>query len=263
MDSTQWYVAVDGNTVGPVSTELLMRGLSGGKVPVDALVCAVGDAEWLAVTAAPPFSYELFGAERPAPESEPVTDSSAAPFSADPFARARAVAPSIAQPGLNGRGSSPALEAPLPGTLEDQDLDGGLDVDIVFDTFDDETKPRYFNWARPISPYFQPTDGIELPHEGLLIGSLPTTPASVLTQEEGMWNVALCLAFGSRSLADAVASRFFEAVGEVGDPRKVEWMTLTLLSRGFMPSGIPKDNGQSGFAALARQCPPELEDHLV
>ena len=34
MDSTQWYVAVDGKAVGPVSTDLLRRGLEQGKVPV-------------------------------------------------------------------------------------------------------------------------------------------------------------------------------------------------------------------------------------
>ena len=102
-----------------------------------------------------------------------------------------------------------------------------------------------------------------MPDETLLIGSLPTTPASVLAQEEAMWNVALCVSFGSRALADAVATRFFDVVLELGGSSKVEWMVLTLLSRGFMPSGIPKDAGQNGFAALLRQCPDELQDYLA
>jgi len=278
MDSTQWYVAVDGKAVGPVSTDLLIRGLEQGKVPVDALVCAAGEAEWQDVTRVPPFSYELFGAERPEPAPESRT-------SVDPFAAARAVAPEIAQanvsrdidyddradevtPAAGTPAPAPELfttspeSPPAPGTLEAQGPEAGLDVDIVFDTFDDETKPRYYNWARPIAPYFQPLESVELPNEALLIGSLPTTPASLLVQEEAMWNVALCLAFGSKTLANAVANRFFQVVAELGAPAKVEWMVLTLLSRGFMPSGIPKDSGQNGFAALLRQCPDEFQDYL-
>ena len=78
-----------------------------------------------------------------------------------------------------------------------------------------------------------------------------------------MWNIALCLAFGSKALAEAVADRFFELVAELGTPAKVEWLVLTLLSRGFMPSGIPKDSGQNGFATLLRRCPDEFQDYLV
>ncbi len=281
MDSTQWYVAVDGKAVGPVSTELLIRGLEQGKVPVDALVCAAGEAEWQDVTRVPPFSYELFGAEPPDPEPE-----SRAGVNRDPFAAARAVAPEIAQPNISRDSDyddradevTPAAGIPAPtpelfttspepsppaGTLDAQSRGTGLDVDIVFDTFDDETKPRYYNWARPIAPYFQPLESIELPDESLLIGSLPTAPVSLLTQEEALWNVALCLAFGSKALAEAVADRFFEVVAELGAPAKVEWMVLTLLSRGFMPSGIPKDSGQNGFATLLRRCPDEFQDYLV
>ncbi len=276
MDSTQWYVAVDGKAVGPVSTELLIRGLEQGKVPVDALVCAAGEVEWQDVTRVPPFSYELFGADRPALGFD-------AAVRQDPFAAARAVAPEIAQSSMGaayddradeatppaGTRAPPALfEAPpkpppeVP-VSEPRERESGFDVDVVFDTFDDETKPRYYNWAQPIAPYFQPLESVELPNESLLIGSLPTTPASMLVQEEAMWNVALCLSFGSKAVAEAVAKRFFEVVSEIGSPAKVEWMVLTLLSRGFMPSGIPKDAGQNGFATLLRVCPDQYQDHLV
>jgi len=42
-----WWVTVPGGQpLGPVSTESLLRGISAGKVPREALVCRVGDEEW-------------------------------------------------------------------------------------------------------------------------------------------------------------------------------------------------------------------------
>ena len=42
-----WYVfQTDGHHIGPVSTELLARGIVAGKVPEGAHVGAVGDAQW-------------------------------------------------------------------------------------------------------------------------------------------------------------------------------------------------------------------------
>lgn len=42
-----WYVfQADGHHIGPVSTELLARGIVAGKVPAGAHVGAVGDAQW-------------------------------------------------------------------------------------------------------------------------------------------------------------------------------------------------------------------------
>ena len=262
MDSTQWFVAVDGNTVGPVSTALLKRGLEQGKVPVDALVCAAGDQTWQAVRGVPPFSYELFGQPRP-----PTGRGSGGARPTDPFASARAVAPIIAQDAwrasvAHDRDSQlDVATGPLPHPPASQEE--ALELDVVFDSFDDETKPRFFNWLKPLAPYFQPLDSLDFPSELLLVGSLPTTSWNVLLQEEAMWNLALCLSFGSESLASAVASRFCTAIIEAGDPSKIEWMTRALLSRGFMPSGIPRDLGQDGFAMLLRRCPPELEDYLV
>ena len=42
MQATQWYVAVDDRTVGPVTTDLLLAGLEHGRVPRTARVCPVG-----------------------------------------------------------------------------------------------------------------------------------------------------------------------------------------------------------------------------
>jgi len=283
MDSTQWYVSVDGKAVGPVTTELLIRGIEQGRVPVDALVCAAGEAEWQDLTRVPPFSYELFGAERPAPESAAGASTGA---KLDPFAAARAVAPDIARngftedPDYDDRAdevtppagtaapapefSGMAAQGPLPGSgAMGQRADSGFDIEIPFEGSDEDPKPAAFDWARPIAPYFQPLESVELPDERLLIGSMSATPSALYVQEDTMWNVALCLAFGSKALAEAAAVRFFDAMSELGTPHKIEWMVFTLLSRGFMPSGIPKDAGQNGFATLLRQCPDEFQDYLV
>jgi len=357
MDSTQWYVAVSGRTVGPVSTELLCRGLQNGKVPRDALVCVVGDAEWQAVSAVPPFSHEIFGAPRPVP--------SAPPPPVDPFASARAVAPrrgnglgsdrpdepepdpqagpGFSRPPVSGVVSSlppspsranlvmatrarPALDegggappdatqprpgpsapptsavrgptplpplpaptsaapggpatAPLPfgadaaageGATEgySPDTEAGraafesvADVDVLLDSFDDETRPRYFNWQQRIVDYFHDIGSLHLPDEGLLVGSLPGTPSRVLLQEDAMWNLALCVAFGSDRLADAAAEAFFRAQREQPEVAGIDWITRTLLSRGFLPSGIPPEAGERAVSVLRRHCPLDLRAEL-
>ncbi len=399
MESTQWYVAVRGRTVGPVSTELLCRGLQNGKVPRDALVCALGDAEWQAVAAVSPFSHEVFGAPRPLP--------SAPPPPLDPFASARAVAPrrdngagsdrpdesgrepsgaeglswppvsgvvsslppspsqanlvmtTRAEPrgptaGDNGAGApataggdtprfavdapdegltpstcgaatpsthsgpspsapptsavrgptplppltapppsvgpqspstSPAApiapaaspgpfgpgatasaganQGPAPEPAAAHDGRGSVaDVDVLLDSFDDETRPRYFNWQQRIVDFFRDVSSLNLPDESLLVGSLPTTMSSVLLQEDAMWNLALCVAFGSDRLADAAAEAFFHAQIEQPAVAGIDWMIRTLLSRGFMPSGIPSEAGEHAISVLRRHCPLELRAEL-
>jgi len=363
MESTQWYVAVRGRTVGPVSTELLCRGLQNGKVPRDALVCALGDAEWQAVATVPPFSHEVFGAPRPLP--------SAPPPPIDPFASARAVAPrrgngigsdrpdesgqepwgaaSLSRPPVSGvvsslppspsqnnlvmatraearrrafgeedagvpdasggdlprftgnepseglspsaHGAAPTSTHPSPGpstpphsavrgpmpfgpaaatgegtnpqpAAAREERGSVADVDVLLDSFDDETRPRYFNWQQRIVDFFRDISSLNLPDESLLVGSLPGTPSAVLMQEDAMWNLALCVAFGSDRLADAAAEAFFHAQVEQPAIAGIDWITRTLLSRGFMPSGIPSEAGERAVSVLRRHCPIELRAEL-
>jgi len=47
--------------VGPVSTELLLRGIGAGKVPKDSLVCEVGGNEWRSIGELAPFSVAIRG----------------------------------------------------------------------------------------------------------------------------------------------------------------------------------------------------------
>lgn len=41
-----WIMLPGGEPTGPVSTELILRGISAGAVPRDVLICRVGDREW-------------------------------------------------------------------------------------------------------------------------------------------------------------------------------------------------------------------------
>ena len=73
-----------------------------------------------------------------------------------------------------------------------------------------------------------------------------------------MWNTALCVAFGSDQLAHAAAHAFFNAVATYGAANCLGWMPRTLLSKGFMPSGIPQQAGVRGLRVLRDRCPEEL-----
>lgn len=56
----EWWVT-KGNQVpvGPVSTELLLRGISAGAVPRDALICEVGGSQWIWIGERAPFSIAM------------------------------------------------------------------------------------------------------------------------------------------------------------------------------------------------------------
>lgn len=59
---SDWYVCVvGGEAVGPVSTELLVRGIQSGKVPHDALVCQTGEKEWQELFSVPSLAAALPG----------------------------------------------------------------------------------------------------------------------------------------------------------------------------------------------------------
>lgn len=58
----EWWVTKDNQVpVGPVSTELLLRGISAGAVPRDALICEVGGTRWRWIGETAPFSVALSG----------------------------------------------------------------------------------------------------------------------------------------------------------------------------------------------------------
>ena len=45
-EQNQWYVTIEGNAVGPVSTDLVVRGIKHKKIATNAFVCVVGASEW-------------------------------------------------------------------------------------------------------------------------------------------------------------------------------------------------------------------------
>jgi len=52
-----WWVTQSGqDPVGPVTTELLLKGIDAGKVPIEALVCEVGGQSWRALGEVAPFA---------------------------------------------------------------------------------------------------------------------------------------------------------------------------------------------------------------
>lgn len=56
----EWWVTKGSQVpVGPVSTELLLRGISAGAVPKDALVCEVGGTKWTWIGEKAPFSVAI------------------------------------------------------------------------------------------------------------------------------------------------------------------------------------------------------------
>jgi eukaryotic-like serine/threonine-protein kinase len=61
---TGWFVCVvGGEAVGPVSTELLVRGIQSGKVPHDALVCSEAEPRWWCLIDVPDLARALPGPE--------------------------------------------------------------------------------------------------------------------------------------------------------------------------------------------------------
>ena len=56
----EWWVTKGSQVpVGPVSTELLLRGIGAGAVPKDALVCEVGGSKWTWIGEMAPFSIAI------------------------------------------------------------------------------------------------------------------------------------------------------------------------------------------------------------
>jgi hypothetical protein len=61
----KWWVTEAGNQpIGPVTTDLILRGIEAGKVPLVALVCEVGGNAWRPLTEVDPFAEAARRASR-------------------------------------------------------------------------------------------------------------------------------------------------------------------------------------------------------
>ncbi len=348
-----WYVSVENRTVGPVTTELIMRGLESGKVPHDAMVCPVGATDWSWVSTVEPFVDIVRQSQPPPPvaaapppdddyedeETLVLDKKSAAPDrlppvhteSDDPyqdsvpslygmdvaFAKAAAAAPphfpsrppdpvppvaspsTPAEPHAEPRASStlppPPLPPPsstvrssarvpppltplpppgsaqepteertaslppppLPPTARTDDEEDGIDITIDLDD-DARVKPGEIDWTHPFVEQLDLPRGCTLPEDSALLASLAQASTSVLIEEDAMWNLALCISFGSMAVATIAADRFFETVMDEHAEERLAWITRVLLSKGFMPSGIPQENGLRGVRMLRDNCPDDL-----
>ena len=356
-EQQQWYVTIAGNAVGPVSTDLVLRGIKHRKIATEAYVCVVGADRWQALTEVPEFhgalrehgllpevpkedvepqvggeltladiaAAQAGNADPAQPDAmqavrqgierllspHPVTaealknvdeddeSDATAPFSnrppiaLPPMVAAQPAAPEqtpAAASGIDEQSeithvaallpSSPApdvaiheaseepgyYEGPIPaeprnGKHVDVQLNSrppmhSIDIDVDFSM--DEPHAPAIDWNRGFAEYFLVDAEVTLPDQDQLLRSLSSTPHETFLNDEAMWNLALCLAFGNNAVASVAADVFFDVVMAHGQWDRIEWMTRTLLSRGFMPSGIPHPAGNAGIGRLRQACPPEL-----
>ena len=343
----QWYVTIAGNAVGPVSTDLVLRGIKHRKIATEAYVCVVGAQEWQALADVPEFhgalkengllpeigrdpSSQTEGAislasiaaaqaqanqTSVATQSSDVTDATpesltdaveddeselTAPFSsrgvenapplaaqaaADAVEETTALLPSRPAPQVAiyeaaspASGATPATaktaaasESPANEPRNGKHVQVAflshppmpsidIEVDIAMD--DHEHPAPEIDWNRGFADYFLVNSNVTLPDDQLLLRSLTKTPHETFLHDEAMWNLALCLAFGSNAVASVAADVFFDVVTAHGQYERIEWVARTLLSRGFMPSGIPHANGNQAIGRLRQACPDELRVRL-
>ncbi len=288
-----WYVAVDDTTVGPALTELVIRGIEHRKIPPEALVCPVGTGSWRPLASVqefhaavvrsypppPPGSEEArswlqHGFHFPQPGALPQFDLAAADAGDDdwdsdtaPTTSPRESAPNV-DVEVEPETETPAAVAVAAGAWDavsnaDADADLSAEIDAEFSAevaaeIDAWGAPAV-DWSERFQSYFLVGDDVELPEEEALLHSLSVVPRETFRHEEALWNLALCLAFGSDAVGEAAARTFFAAVAEHGSVDRLEWMSRTLMGNGFVPSGIPPEAGRRGCERLRSSCPPPGE----
>jgi len=297
-EQNQWYVTVEGNAVGPVSTDLVVRGIRHKKIAANAYVCVVGASEWQALAEVAEFyealsegsqlvaapyhnghSHGAKGIEMSAQRADardaesrlndaddddsettasyqsqrPAELSTASPSASPLLAHEGAFATGTDVLGpRNGKHTELLPDRrPMAASME-------FDIDITVDDPQDTT----INWDHGFCAYFLVDTDVKLPDDHALLRSLASVPRETFLHDEAMWNLALCLAFGSEPVAYAAASVFFDVVTAHALQERIEWMSRTLMSRGFMPSGIPHAAGHRGLNQLRNVCPPGLQPKL-
>jgi hypothetical protein len=141
-------------------------------------------------------------------------------------------------------------------------LVSGRHDDLAIDVTFDEQHESQVDWLERFQSYFLVGTQVELPDESNLIRSLSETPREVFLHDEALWNLSLCLAFGSDEVARFSAIALFDALASKPNEERIEWICRTLLSKGFMPSGIPRADGMRGINVLRSACPDELRHVL-
>ena len=119
------------------------------------------------------------------------------------------------------------------------------------------------DWREPFESFFLVGDEVELPEEQTLLDSLEAASRDTFRDESALWNLALCLAYGSDQVGAAAARAFFDAVEDQRATERLDWMSRTLLGNGFVSSGIPEEAGRRAVRRLRSSCPPALSARLA
>lgn len=267
-ESNPWYVAVGDSSVGPASTELVVRGIEHGKIPPEAMVCEAGGTTWHSLATIEAFHEAVVRSYPPPPP-----DSAEAQFLAQqgfrfPSPGALPELPPELPPELMGvealeEVETEASEPPYPGFLMDVDGSGqDIDVDVDWGNAGDAGHAGAapgIDWNDPFESYFLVGDDVALPDDEVILASLSVVPRETFRHDTALWNLALCLAYGSDEVGAAAAKAFFDTIIEQRNVERLEWMSRTLLGNGFIPSGIPVEAGQRAFQRLRSLCPSELQ----
>jgi hypothetical protein len=151
-----------------------------------------------------------------------------------------------------------ALEASVLATSGASDDDVDVDIDSDWDTPGESG----IDWCDPFASFFLVDGKVELPDESALLRSLEDAAEDTFTDETALWNLALCMAYGSDAVGVAAARTFFELVGNERVAERLEWMQRTLRGSGFVHSGIPVEAGARGVRHLRNSCPPGMLSRL-
>jgi hypothetical protein len=170
----------------------------------------------------------------------------------NPFMSKRPVDP---EPSPSTRANGALRSGPQGSLPESPALESSAGSEI-------ERAAEAFDWSQQFCGYFQMGESFELPDQRVLLRSLQLASLDVLVQPEAMWNLAVCLALGSDALAMAAAHVFFRIMMAYPSRDRLDWMARVLLSRGFLPSGIPLPAGERAVRLLQASCPPELRSPL-
>jgi hypothetical protein len=238
-----WYVAVEHKTVGPVSTELVIKGIEHRKIPFEAVICAVGGTTWMSLASVDAFRDAVMRSYPPPP---PDTEEARIWLS-----RGFDFPKPAPLPCIDLVSSRPGLR---PARCEAPEPEPEPEVQVDFEA------PPGIDWSVEFHGFFLRGERVELPDEDELIDSLETVSRAVFRGDPAFWNLALCLCFGSDALAEAAARAFFEIVLAHGALDRLDWMKRTLLGQGFVSSGIPSSTGRSAVARLQRIYPEALRN---
>jgi hypothetical protein len=238
-----WYVAVGDTTRGPAATDLMVRGIEHGKVPPEAQVCEVGTRRWVPLSSVPEFHAAVVRSYPPPPPGS----EEARAWLAQGF-HFPAPAP---LPRFDDDVATPAAARAEALSLPDIDIELDPDQDPPID------------WTDPFASFFLVGEDVVLPDERALLASLAVASRDTFLHDEALWNLALCIAYGSDAVAAAASRAFFDAVAAPGGDDRLDWMRRTLEGSGFVPSGIPEVAGRRAFDRLRSTCPPALSARLA